>query len=106
MTNFVISVANSFSPSPAGRHKGDGPFPGEVFRDSLLIPALRSNESVTVDFDGTEACGSSFLDEAFGGLVRQGGFTEQALRKTLHFQASRKSYEAKVWKYIHEAVAS
>lgn len=97
-----ISVALDFSPSPAGRFRSDGPFPGEVFRDEILIEALNQHQVVTVDLDGTSGFGSSFLEEAFGGLVRK-GFSEKELRARLKIQSSRSSYETRVWKYIHDA---
>lgn len=103
MTSRTISVAGEFSPSPAGRYMNDGPFPGELFRDRYLIPALKEHEEVTVDLDGTSGFGSSFLEEAFGGLVRK-GFSEGQLRRRLHIRSSRKSYEIRVWDYIREAV--
>lgn len=105
MKSTMISVAADFSPSPAGRYKGDGPFPGEVFRDKLLVPAVNNNDVVTVDLDGTDGYGSSFLEEAFGGLVRK-GFSETVLQQKLKLKSSRKSYEVRVWNYIHGAVAS
>lgn len=103
MNTAVITVAKDFSRAPAGRFVTDGPFPGEVFRDKLLVPALQGNDIVTVDFDGTEPCGSSFLDEAFGGLVRDRGYSLKDLEQHLKVHSSRKSYEAKVWSYIQEA---
>lgn len=105
MKSKLISVATDFSPSPAGRYPADGPFPGAVFRDTLLIPAVKNNDVVTVDLDGTDGYGSSFLEEAFGGLVRC-GFPESLLRKKLKVKSSRKSYEVRVWGYIHGALAS
>lgn len=102
MSTKYISVAEDFSPSPAGRFIADGPFPGEVFRERHLVPALRSNDQVTVDFDGTDGMGSSFLEEAFGGLVRE-GFSEEALRAKLHIKSTRSSYEVRVWNYIQRA---
>ena len=96
----TISVARDFSPSPAGRYCTDGPFPGQLFRDNFLIPALRENESVTIDLDGTSGFGSSFLEEAFGGLVRN-GFTESELASKLLIKSSRPSYEKRIWNYIH-----
>lgn len=102
MTTAVITIATDFSPSPAGRHVGDGPFPGEVFREKLLIPALQKNDAITVDLDGTDGFGSSFLDEAFGGLVRQ-GFSVVQLKKKLKIHSTRKSYEIRIWDYIGRA---
>jgi hypothetical protein len=103
MKTQVISIAKQFSPTPAGRYISDGPFPGEKFRNELLIPALEaSQERINVDLDGTAGFGSSFLEEAFGGLVRN-GYTPAVLRERLNIITSHPSYEARVWKYIYQA---
>ena len=85
-TKTTISVARDFSPNPAGRFPSDGQFNGERFRNEFLIPALKTDEPVTIDFDGTEGYGSSFLDEAFGGLVRA-GFQADLLRNRLQIKS-------------------
>lgn len=66
----TISIADDFSSAPAGRFPDDGPYNGTRFRDEFLLPALRSGEDVVVSLDGVSGFGSSFLEEAFGGLVR------------------------------------
>ena len=38
--------------------------------EKKLIPALQESGSVKIVLDGTMGYGSSFLEEAFGGLVR------------------------------------
>jgi hypothetical protein len=101
MTTKTISLAVDFSPSPAGRFPDDGPYPGAVFRDSLLLPAIKTSEMVIVDMKGTELPGSSFLEEAFGGLVRA-GLTEHLLRAKLQLRSPRDSDPIRIWRYIHE----
>lgn len=68
----TISIANDFSRFPAGRFRDDGEASGSAFREDMLAPALRDKtfDKVVVDFDGVAGFGSSFLEEAFGGLVR------------------------------------
>jgi hypothetical protein len=102
MKSITISVAHDFTPSPAGRVESDGPFPGAKFRDQLLVPALKEYDEVIVDLDETDGFGSSFLEEAFGGLIRL-GFDEKKLRKQLKFKSERQSYEIRAWRYIKEA---
>ena len=73
----MIDMAADFSPYPSGRIPSDGSFSGESFREKLLRPAIRdvvagglNVEDIVVNIDGVRTFGSSFLDEAFGGLVR------------------------------------
>jgi hypothetical protein len=99
----TISVAKDFSDVPWGRYPTDGNFCGENFREKLLVPALHSAEKVIVDLDGAEGYGSSFLEEAFGGLVRKGGFTGQDLRLKLEITTTREEFQIYVdliWRYI------
>lgn len=102
----MISVAKDFSQFPAGRYIADGPFPGQKFRDEYLFPALKTNEVVEVDMDGTLGYGSSFLEEAFGGLVRELGMTAATLHQKLKLKCSVSTYVNRAWQYIDEADAS
>jgi len=68
----MINIARDFSRAPAGRYVTDGPNSGERFRDQILIPALNKKDTITLELDGTRGYGSSFLEEAFGGLKRAG----------------------------------
>lgn len=95
----ILSVAGDFSKYPAGRYRTDGPRAGEVFREDFMAPLLRKG-SVRVILDGTIGYGSSFLEEAFGGLVRESGFTRETLEQTLVVEASDTSLVREVWEYI------
>lgn len=105
MKSVIISVAKDFSPSPAGRYPEDGPYPGAIFRDKFLVPAVQENDRVVVNLDGTSGYGSSFLEEAFGGLVRK-GFSHKLLSEKLIVESSRQSYAVRVWNYIKRAQAN
>jgi hypothetical protein len=72
MERKMISIAKDFSRSPAGRFISDGPNSGERFRRDFLIPGLEKDQYLTIELDGTRGMGSSFLEEAFGGLIRLG----------------------------------
>lgn len=71
----TISIARDYSKTPGGRFKKEGSFSGEDFRESVLLPAYKmakeKDEILEVNLDGGYGYGSSFLEEAFGGLVRQ-----------------------------------
>lgn len=74
MTDMVINLPQDFSRYPAGRYQSDGPFSGEKFRDEYLAPSLDKVPSggyLHITLDGARGYGSSFLEEAFGGLMRQ-----------------------------------
>ena len=70
-----INIARDYSKTPGGRYRKDGKFSGEDFRENFLIPkylmAKESGEQLIINLDGGYGYGSSFLEEAFGGLVRE-----------------------------------
>ncbi|WP_264876290.1 STAS-like domain-containing protein [Vibrio agarivorans] len=68
----TIYVKN-FTKFPGARYRSLGPHSGEEFRDDILIPAIKdAGSSLVVDLDGVFGYGSSFLEEIFGGCVREG----------------------------------
>ena len=102
----TIDIGKDFSDTPWGRYDEDGPFNGTAFRENHLLPALISNETVEVRIDTVEGYGSSFLEEAFGGLIRGGHFTRDALLKKLQIKCDDEefgSYVLLIKKYINEA---
>lgn len=100
-----ISVAKDFSDMPLGRDEHDGPFNGKRFREEILVPALTDYETVQVDLSGTLGYGSSFLDEAFGGLIREHNFELSDLRTRLIITHVRELTVNRVWNYIEEAAS-
>jgi hypothetical protein len=101
MSEQMISVLSNFSENPSGRYRKDGPFSGERFRDDFLLPLLNKGEKVTVNLDGALGYGSSFLEEAFGGLVRK-GFPSKVLHEKLVIESRLATYRNRVWRYIDE----
>jgi len=102
----LVDIGRDFSRVPAGRHVAESDFSGEAFREKILIPKLRQGGTVEVLLDNTEGYGSSFLEEAFGGLVRVGGFSYEYLKLHLIIVANSTAtnrYSAKIWEYIKEA---
>lgn len=69
-----INICNDFSETPGGRYKQEGKYSGEEFRDTILIEkykeAIKNQEKLQIDFDNCFGFATSFLEEAFGGLVR------------------------------------
>jgi hypothetical protein len=108
--NEILKVAD-FSRYPAGRDAGDGDFNGLRYRHEFLQPALeRASErhgTLLVSLEGVLSFGSSFLEEAFGGLVREGGFSKEELHRLMKVYIGKESlrkYEASIWKHIESAV--
>ena len=102
----TIDIARDFSKFPAGRFREDGEWSGAAFRD-LLVEALRSGDRVEVVFDGVVAgVASSFLDEAFGGLVRECHIEKALLDERLHLRTGDPGLEdfvALAKRHIEEA---
>ncbi|WP_237173013.1 STAS-like domain-containing protein [Paracandidimonas lactea] len=97
----VINIARDFSPFAAGRYRTDGPWSGEKFLQEVLLPALGSFDKVSVNLDGTLGLGSSFLEEAFGGLVRS-GYRLNVLRERLIVSGRKRMYVDRAWQYIQD----
>ena len=81
MADKVINIEHSFSRYPAGRYFDDGPYSGQRFREEFLLPALSGTDKVIIELDGARGYGSSFLEEAFGGLVRKGYSADDLLNR-------------------------
>jgi len=104
-----IKVADRY-PFPGPRYRtlekgaqGNSSSSGEDFRD-WIEDELRKSESLTIDLDGTVGYGSSFLEEAFGGLIRAGYASEIVLGiELISFEEPELIDEIK--KYINDAIA-
>lgn len=102
MNTVTINIASQFSRYPAGRYETDGPYSGESFRENFLIPNLKKpNTRIIVQLDGARGLASSFLEEAFGGLVRA-GFDSKELRARLMLESSDASLIHEIEEYISE----
>jgi STAS-like domain of unknown function (DUF4325) len=102
----MIHVANDFSRTPAGRYPADGPANGQKFRDELLVPELAKNDILEIVLDGTAGYPSSFLDEAFGGLIRNQVLSAPEAKRRLLFIAtspSHKRYVNAIWSQVDRA---
>lgn len=105
-----ITVATDFSRFPGGRYARFGKFSGEAFRKELLAVALRraiaEKSVVVVKLDGAMGYLSSFLEEAFGGLVRSEGFSHDEVARHLKVVAEDERfsiYEELARRYIQDA---
>jgi hypothetical protein len=95
-----------YTTTPGGRYAGDGPFPGQEFLALHLRPAFEKAQNagatLLVDLDGTAGYASSFLDEAFAGLV--GVFGRTAVERIIRIKSTAEPYlEEDIRQYIAEA---
>lgn len=88
-----VSIAKDFSRYPAGRTDSDGPYNGQKFRRKFLVEPLKKGRQVTVVLDDASGYGSSFLEEAFGGLVRTEGIPLEDVKRLLHVVAHGAEYK-------------
>lgn len=96
-----ICIARDFSETPGGRYRTDGLDSGEAFRDDVLDPALEKFETVHVHLDDPVGLPASFLEEAFGGIVRKHGF---AIAHRIKFVSERRKTEAEqIFRFMFDA---
>jgi len=103
---FTLHVCE-FTTTPGPRFKEDGHHSGEEFREDYLLPkyrkAVNNGECLHVVLKETKGYATSFLEEAFGGLVRT-GYKKSDIRKHLKIHSSdRPWYESEIYGYIDEA---
>lgn len=85
--SYIINIANDFSRYPAGRFPEDGSSNGSEFRDKILWPKLEkviaNNDTLKINIDGIRSLGSSFIDEAFVGIIRKYNINKNTLLRYL-----------------------
>lgn len=111
MNKQVYDVGNRFHHRPIGRKLADGEFSGEVFREKVLLPFFKdikargSNDILVLDFNNVSMAGSSFIEEAFGGLVRA-GFSKSFIKEHLEIVVDWELKELisdRIYQYIDKA---
>lgn len=82
-----VKISTDFSTAPGPRRISEGKFSGEQFRKDVLLPKVREackqKCPLIVDLDGTSGYGTSFLEESFGGLIREDNFSLATLNSVL-----------------------
>jgi STAS-like domain of unknown function (DUF4325) len=67
-----IIIAKDFSDALGARYRKDGPFSGEEFLETLLLPkfesAVKSNSLLLIDLNNVYGYPSSFVSGSFGKL--------------------------------------
>lgn len=100
-----IDIGNQFSRFPAGRTPDDGKYNGQTFREKFLRDNFKKFSVIEVLLDNALSYGSSFLEEAFGGLVRVYGHDARSLRGRLILISDDPFLVDEIWAYIDDAEA-
>ena len=87
MVEAIFSIAKDFGPFAGPRRRVQGPHSGEALRGKLLKFLDSHPGRIKIILDGTKGMGSSFLDEAFGGLIRYEGKRKAELETRLVYQS-------------------
>lgn len=100
----TINIANDYTKKPGGRNISEGDFSGEDFRIKILLPKYKetkkNQEELVVVLDGGFGYATSFLEEAFGGLVRE--LHDPDILKIKIISDEEPSWIAKVEGYIKD----
>lgn len=94
---------SKYTDTPIGRNALDGPKNGADYRDRYVIPAFDEYQMVKLDFTNTMGTTPSFLEEIFGGIVREKILTPQELKIRTDVIYKYESVRRNVIKYINEA---
>ncbi|WP_218421792.1 STAS-like domain-containing protein [Stutzerimonas stutzeri] len=105
----VVDIdVGEFSKTPYGRFADDGDYNGEKFRDNVLLKNFLNPEvhTINVYLDTVEEgyeYGSSFLEEAFGGLIRIHGLNKEDVLRKLNVVTEHTDYAIEIKDYISVA---
>ena len=111
MADIKLNIARDFSRCPGARYKTEGDFSGEEFRNQLLLPKLKdaidTHCHLIVDLDGSAGYSTSFLEEAFGGLIRHDSISYDVITNTIEIISNEDpSYKDDIMFYLKKAYES
>lgn len=96
MEQLKIKISKDFSSATGPRYIIEGDYSGELFRKEVLSPkikeAIEKNIKLTVDLDGAAGYGTSFLEESFGGLIREEHIAYNKILDTLILISNEEPY--------------
>jgi hypothetical protein len=101
-----IKIATDFAEKVGHRFRSTGGKSGEEFRQDLLENLMKDEtvSKIEIDMDDTWGYPSSFLEEAFGGLVRIFGI--DLVRKKIEIISTQdESLYERILKYVNNAVS-
>lgn len=104
MNGTIVNIGKEFSRYPAGRFPSDGKFNGQTFREKFLKEPLLKDQPIVLILDDAVDFGSSFLEEAFGGLVRVEKIAKDKIHGLITFVANQHFFVPdEIWTYVDDA---
>lgn len=96
MDNVIeLNIATEFSKYPGPRFRKEGNYSGEEFRENFLekkfAECIKNDCKLIINLDGGAGYGTSFLEEAFGGLARIYESSESLLNR-IEFISNEEPY--------------
>lgn len=100
------SIALKYTRTPGTRKSGE--YSGEHFRETvlrqLISKAIQEKAKLIIDLAGTHGYAPSFLEESFGGLIREGYFNKEVVLQILEVTCDEMPlYAEKVVEFIRSA---
>ena len=104
----LLKVSTEFSDIPGPRYIREGLYSGEEFREKILLPRLKdiinTEDILEIDLDGTQGYGTSFLEEAFGGLIRENHLSLSDISSHIKFVSEEEPYLVDdIMEYLRDA---
>lgn len=108
MADLILNIAKDFSRCPGARFRSEGDFSGEEFRTDYLVPkiklAIEKGVNLIIVLDGSAGYSTAFIEESFGGLIRNDKFSLKELNDVLVFVSDEDpSYVDDIKAYMEHA---
>ena len=108
MADIKLNIAKDFSRCPGARYRNEGDFSGEEFRENFFLfflnEAIAAHCKLIVDLDGSAGYSTSFLEEAFGGLIRHNNMSYDVIKTTVEIKSDEDpSYKDDIIFYLNKA---
>ena len=94
--NKIAIKFSDYTMFPGGRYSSDGEGNATDFRKKFLVPPLKDNQYIVLNLDGVIGYPAAFLDEAFGGLVRDEGFDSKFVEEHIELEANESGFSGAI----------
>lgn len=108
MDKIEFKISKDYVPTPGPRYIKEGKWSGEKLRGELILPifekAIKNDQKIFIDLDGTSGYGTSFLEEVFGGLIRINKLKYDDIIKVLELKSEEEPYLIEdIYEYLEDA---